>query len=103
MQKSNKNFGTWIVVIAIIMIVYSLLVNMTGRAILVSYSEFVKLIKEESITKIDLCENEVTAELKEGVLIDSEYTKNIAAKIASDDNVVLSVIDNKKDITKPPF
>ena len=79
MQKSNKNFGTWIVVIAIIMIVYSLLVNMTGRAILVSYSEFVKLIKEESITKIDLCENEVTAELKEGVLIDSEYTKNIAA------------------------
>ena len=68
MQKKARNIGSWILVIGIIIIMYTFFASMMERQNTVAYSDFINLIKEEKIARIDLCEDEITAAVKEGAV-----------------------------------
>lgn len=63
MQK-RKNFGSWAIALVIVLLVYSFLTLMSGRNITIAYSDFLALVREERVEKINLCEEEITATIK---------------------------------------
>lgn len=61
MTKRFKGFGTWIFVMLAVIVLYSAIFGLSDSKIQIAYSDFIKLVKNEQIEKIDLCEDEITA------------------------------------------
>ena len=107
MQKKNSNFGMWIITAVVILLVLSVIRNIGDISLNVAYSDFINLVKNEQIKSIDLCEDEITAELKENVSINghSGNVMRIKVRVPSTDALYSDVgehlktqIDEKKII-----
>jgi len=107
MQKKNSNFGMWIITAVVILLVLSVIRNIGDISLNVAYSDFINLVKNEQIKSIDLCEDEITAELKENVSINghSSNVMRIKVRVPSTDALYSDVgehlktqIDEKKII-----
>lgn len=61
MKKGFRGIGVWIMAIIVIMLFYQFFMGIANPSISVSYSDFINLVKKESISKIDLCEGEIEA------------------------------------------
>ncbi len=86
MQNRNKGMGMWLLAAVMIFLIFSLFVNISNPKIQVAYSDFTKLVKEMQIKEIDLCGDEITAELKDGVQAADNYRfKEIKVRIPSTD------------------
>ncbi len=87
MQKKFKNISSWLFVIFISLLLYSMVFGMTDSGVSVAYSDFINLVKTEKITKIDLCEDEITAICPDGVIIRDGAARNtkINVRIPSTD------------------
>ena len=75
MQKGFKGIGVWIVAIIVIMLFYQSFMGIANPSVSVSYSDFINLVKKESISKIDLCEEEIEAIVKNAEDIPEKYIK----------------------------
>ena len=86
MQKKNVGVGMWLGAAVVIFFIFSMFMNMSSPKIKLPYSEFITLVKNNEITSIDLCEEEITAELGEGVSVSDKYNyKEISVRIPSTD------------------
>ena len=86
MQKKNVGVGMWLGAAVVIFFIFSMFMNMSSPKIKLPYSEFITLVKNNEITSIDLCEDEITAELGEGVSVSDKYNyKEISVRIPSTD------------------
>ena len=86
MQKRNKGLGMWLLAAVMIFLVFSLFVNISRPTVQVAYSDFVKLVKSTQIKEIDLCGDEITAQLKDGVQISDKYKyRELKVRIPSTD------------------
>ncbi len=87
MQKKFKNVGSWLFIIFTALLLYSMVFGMTDSGVSVAYSDFINLVKTEKITKIDLCENEITAIYPDGIVVRNGMPKNtkINVRIPSTD------------------
>ena len=101
MQKRNKGLGMWLLAAVMIFLVFSLFVNISRPTVQVAYSDFVKLVKSTQIKEIDLCGDEITAQLKDGVQISDKYKyRDLKVRIPSTDifyNDVGSVMQTQID------
>ena len=101
MQKRNKGLGMWLLAAVMIFLVFSLFVNISKPTVQVAYSDFVKLVKSTQIKEIDLCGDEITAQLKDGVQISDKYKyRDLKVRIPSTDifyNDVGSVMQTQID------
>lgn len=101
MQKRNKGLGMWLLAAVMIFLVFSLFVNISRPTVQVAYSDFVKLVKSTQIKEIDLCGDEITAQLKDGVQISDKYKyRELKVRIPSTDifyNDVGSVMQTQID------
>ncbi len=101
MQKRNKGLGMWLLAAVMIFLVFSLFVNISRPTVQVAYSDFVKLVKSTQIMEIDLCGDEITAQLKDGVQISDKYKyRELKVRIPSTDifyNDVGSVMQTQID------
>lgn len=101
MQKRNKGLGMWLLAGVMIFLVFSLFVNISRPTVQVAYSDFVKLVKSTQIKEIDLCGDEITAQLKDGVQISDKYKyRDLKVRIPSTDifyNDVGSVMQTQID------
>lgn len=101
MQKRNKGLGMWLLATVMIFLVFSLFVNISRPTVQVAYSDFVKLVKSTQIKEIDLCGDEITAQLKDGVQISDKYKyRELKVRIPSTDifyNDVGSVMQTQID------
>ncbi len=101
MQKRNKGLGMWLLAAVMIFLVFSLFVNISRHTVQVAYSDFVKLVKSTQIKEIDLCGDEITAQLKDGVQISDKYKyRELKVRIPSTDifyNDVGSVMQTQID------
>lgn len=101
MQKRNKGLGMWLLAAVMIFLVFSLFVNISKPTVQVAYSDFVKLVKSTQIKEIDLCGDEITAQLKDGVQISDKYKyRELKVRIPSTDifyNDVGSVMQTQID------
>ena len=86
MQKKSVGMGMWLIAALIIFFIVSSFMNMSSPKLDVAYSDFITMIKNNEITKIDLCDDEITAELKEGVSVSDKYNyREILVRIPSTD------------------
>lgn len=86
MQKKSVGWGMWLAAAAVIFLIFSIFMNMSGPKIKVAYSDFITMIKNGEINAIDLCEDEITAELKDGVSVSDKYNyREITVRIPSTD------------------
>lgn len=86
MQKKSVGWGMWLAAAAVIFLIFSMFMNMSGPKIKVAYSDFITMIKNGEINAIDLCEDEITAELKDGVSVSDKYNyREITVRIPSTD------------------
>ena len=101
MQKRNKGLGMWLLAAVMIFLVFSLFVNISRPTVQVAYSDFVKLVKSTQIKEIDLCGDEITAQLKDVVQISDKYKyRELKVRIPSTDifyNDVGSVMQTQID------
>ena len=101
MQKRNKGLGMWLLAAVMIFLVFSLFVNISRPTVQVAYSDFVKLVKSTQIKEIDLCGDEITAQLKDEVQISDKYKyRDLKVRIPSTDifyNDVGSVMQTQID------
>ncbi len=81
MQKKYKNVSSWLFIIFIALLLYSMVFGMTDSGVSVAYSDFINLVKNEKITKIDLCEDEVTAIYPDGVIVRDGAARNTKIKV----------------------
>ena len=63
MQKKFKGIGSWLFICAILLLIYSFMINLADAKLDVSYSELINYVKTQKISNIDICENEIEAEL----------------------------------------
>ena len=93
MQKKKKRFSSWVIIILLIVVGYTMFVNITDRTLDIKYSDFIRLINSQNISKIELCENDITATVSGNSDILSGYRYNsknhdaISVKIPSVDTM----------------
>ena len=85
MQKKARNIGSWIFVAVIILIMYIMFAGMMNQRNTVAYSDFINLIKNEDIERIDLCDDEITAVLKTDETQTNISQREITVRIPSVD------------------
>ncbi len=87
MQRKFKNVGSWLFIIFTALLLYSMVFGMTDSGVSVAYSDFINLVKTEKITKIDLCEDEITAIYPDGIAVRNGMARNtkINVRIPSTD------------------
>ena len=86
MQKRNKGLGMWLLAAVMIFLIFSLFMNISRPTVQVAYSDFVKLVKSTQVKEIDLCGDEITAQLKDGVQISDKYKyREVKVRIPSTD------------------
>ncbi len=85
MQKKARNIGSWIFVAVIILIMYIMFAGMINQRNTVAYSDFINLIKNEDIERIDLCDDEITAVLKTDETQTNISQREITVRIPSVD------------------
>ena len=81
MQKKFKNVSSWLFIIFIALFLYSMVFGIADSGVSVAYSDFINLVKNEKITKIDLCEDEVTAIYPDGVIVRDGAARNTKIKV----------------------
>ena len=81
MQKKSSNFGMWIITAVIILFLLSVIRNMGDLSLNVAYSDFINLVKNEQIKAIDLCEDEITAQLKDNVSVNGHSGNIMQIKV----------------------
>ena len=94
MQKKNVGIGMWLGAAVVIFFIFSMLMNMSSPKMKISYGEFITLIKNNDIAAIDLCENEITAELNNDVTISDKYNyRQVTVRIPSTEALYSDVGD----------
>jgi cell division protease FtsH len=76
MQKRFKGVSSWLFIALTVMILYSVIFGFMNSDATIAYSDFVNLVKQEKIEKIDLCENEITTQI-----FDERYQTNVKVKV----------------------
>ena len=64
MQKRFKGISSWLFIVLIVMLMYSMIFGFVDKGVKIAYSDFLNLVKNEQITNIDLCENEITSQVQ---------------------------------------
>jgi len=65
MQNSKKNFLTWLLIFAVVMIISSLL-DSEGEGNKIVFSDFIKKVDAGEVTKVDIKGNDLAGTLKDG-------------------------------------
>ncbi len=60
MQKRFKGRHSWLLIILVSMFLYSVFIGFLDTSVSIPYSDFLNLVRNEGVTNIDLCENEIT-------------------------------------------
>ncbi len=76
MQKRFKGISSWLFIVFGAMILYSVIFGFMDSDKTIAYSDFLNLVREEKIEKIDLCENEITTEI-----FDERYQTYVGVKV----------------------
>lgn len=82
MQRKTRNIGSWIFAAVVVVLIYSVFMGMMNTKNTIAYSDFINLIKDEKVVRIDMCEDEVTARIKTG---DESQTSSVLVRIPSTD------------------
>ena len=64
MQKRFKGISSWLFIVLVVMLMYSMIFGFVDKGMTIAYSDFLNLVKNEQITNIDLCENEITSQVQ---------------------------------------
>ncbi len=98
MQKKSSNFGMWIITVVVILFLLSVIRNIGDISLNVAYSDFINLVKNEQIKAIDLCEDEITAQLKDNVSVNghSGNIMQIKVRVPSTDALYSDVGEHLK-------
>ena len=85
MKKRYKGIGSWLFVMIVVLFLYSMVFGIMDSGASVSYSEFLNLVKNEKITGIDLCGDEVLAKNPNGIETVNGVRPEVKVRIPSTD------------------
>ena len=106
MQKRTINIGSWIIMAAVILLLWSVYTNITDKRISIAYSDFLNLVRQEKIDEINLADRSLTADLKDGITVTDDtlhrtYT-GVKVRIPSTEAFYADLGDEIKRQTSQP-